>query len=257
MTASRPPIPKPPFQELLQLRSDTAKPLYQQLENELVRLIGDGILPPGTTLPAERQLAERLSISRTTVQRSYNALRQRKMLSAQGRLGSIVQGPGPRLHSGMDRLKGFTEEMRELGREPSSQILERRVVKDRLIASVFGEPSHTSFLKLARIRSGDGVPMSREIAWYNLGRVPGLEQADLSGSVYARLAGLGQPLVRCDQSIEAAAPTSEECAIFGFEHPAPCLLIKRRSFCVDGGMLEYVEGLFRGDTYTYRLTLKV
>jgi len=255
MTAPKPPLSKPPFQNLLELRSDTAKPLYQQLEDQLSQLIGDGTLPPGTTLPAERQLAERLNISRTTVQRSYNALRERKLLSAQGRLGSIVQGVGPRLHSGMDRLKGFTEEMQDLGRVPSSRIVERTVVSDRSIASIFGHSSHARFLKLVRIRSGDGIPMSREVAWYNLERVPELAESDLSGSVYARLAELGLPLTRCDQMIEAAAPTAEECAIFGFDAPVPCLLIKRRSYCADGDMLEYVEGLFRGDTYTYRLTL--
>lgn len=254
MTVPKPPLPKPPFQDLLELRTDTAKPLYQQLEDQLSQLIDDGTLPPGTTLPAERQLAERLSISRATVQRSYNALRERKLLSAQGRLGSIVQG-GPRLHSGMDRLKGFTQEMQELGRVPSSRIVERSVVTDRSIASIFGRSSHARFLKLVRIRSGDGIPMSREVAWYNLERAPELGEGDLSGSVYARLAELGLPLTRCDQTIEAAAPTAEECAIFGFEMPVPCLLIKRRSYGNDGDMLEYVEGLFRGDTYTYKLTL--
>ena len=134
-------ITKPPFQDLLELRTDTAKPLYQQLEDQLTQLIGDGTLPPGTTLPAERQLAERLKISRATVQRSYNALRERKLLSAQGRLGSIVQGTGPRLHSGMDRLKGFTEEMKELGRVPSSRIIERSVVKDRTTSGAVVPPS--------------------------------------------------------------------------------------------------------------------
>lgn len=251
------PTPKPLFQNLLELRDDTAKPLYQQLEDQLIRLIGDGTLPPGTTLPAERQLAERLAISRATVQRAYNALRRQRLLSAQGRLGSIVQGPGPRVHSGMDRLKGFTEEMRELGRAPSSRILERSVVRDRSIASIFGRSSHLDLLKLVRVRSGDGVPMSREIAWYNLERSPELAASDLSGSVYAKLADLGTPLVRCDQTIEAASPTAEEAAIFGFAQPVPCLLIKRRSYDADGDMLEYVEGLFRGDTYTYRLSLRI
>lgn len=248
---------KPLFQDLLELRNDTAKPLYQQLEDQLVALIGDGTLSAGTTLPAERQLAERLDVSRGTVQRAYNALRRQRLLSAQGRLGSIVQGPGRRVHSGMDRLKGFTEEMRELGRMPSSRILERSVVRSRSIASIFGRSSHNDFLKLVRVRSGDGIPMSREIAWYNLDRVPELAESDLSGSVYAALAALGAPLVRCDQTIEAASPTAEEAAIFGFEQPVPCLLIKRRSYDADGDMLEYVEGLFRGDTYTYRLSLRI
>ncbi len=248
---------RPSFQDLLELRDDTAKPLYQQLDEQLTRLIADGTLPPGTTLPAERQLAERLKISRATVQRCYNALRQRKLLSAQGRLGSIVQGPGPRLHSGMDRLKGFTEEMRELGRVPSSLILETKIVSDRSIASIFGRSSSASFLKLVRVRYGDGTPMSREVAWYNLERAPELPNADLNGSIYAELARLGVPLVRCEQSIEAAEPSEEERRIFGFEKAHPCLLIKRRSYGADGDMLEYVEGLFRGDTYTYKLSLRI
>ena len=88
----------------------------------------------------------------------------------------------------MDRLKGFTEEMRELGKMPSSRILERAVVQDRSISSIFGLPSTAPFLRLTRVRSGDGVPMSREVAWYNLRAVPALETGDLSGSVYAFLA---------------------------------------------------------------------
>ncbi len=249
--------PKPSFQDRLDLRDDTAKPLYQQLEEQLVGLIRDATLPPGTTLPAERQLAERLGVSRATVQRAYGLLRERKLLSAQGRLGSIVQGVGGRLHPGMDRLKGFTEEMRELGREPSSRILERAVVSDRSIASIFGLPSHVRLLKLVRVRSGDDVPMSREVAWYNLERAPRLAEMDLTGSVYAALGDLGVPLVTCEQTIEAASPTPEERAIFGFAEPIPCLLIKRRSYGQDGDMLEYVEGLFRGDAYRYKLRLSV
>lgn len=248
---------RPAFHDLLELRGDTAQPLYQQLEAQLTTLIEQGTLPAGTTLPAERQLAERLGVSRATIQRAYSGLRERKLLSAQGRLGSIVQGQGARLHPGMDRLKGFTDEMRELGRVPSSRILLCEIVEDRSIASIFGLSSHARFLKLVRVRSGDGRPMSRETGWYNLERAPALAEADLTGSVYAKLAELGAPLAHCEQSIEAAAPTPEECEIFGFEAPLPCLLIKRRSYGRDGEMLEYVEGLFRGDAYSYKLTLRI
>jgi GntR family transcriptional regulator len=247
---------RPSLLDLLQFRDDTAKPRYQQLGERLMQLIGDGVITAGTTLPAERQLAERLHISRTTVQRSYNMLRERKLLSAQGRLGSIVQGGGPRLHPGMDRLKGFTEEMRELGRVPSSLILERSIVSDRSIASIFGQHSNAEFLKLVRVRSGDDMPMSREVAWYSLTAAPALATADLSGSVYALLQELGAPLVACEQTIEAAVPTPEECAIFGFAQPLPCLLIKRCSYGRSSDMIEYVEGLFRGDAYAYKVSLR-
>ncbi len=231
-------------------------PLYQQLEQQLEALITDEVLPAGTVLPAERQLAESLGLSRATVQRAYSGLRQRKLLVAQGRRGFLIQGAGPQLHPGMDRLKGFTEEMRLLGKVPSSRILERQVVSDRSIASIFGLPSPASFLKLVRVRYGDDIPLSREVAWYNLTAAPDLEHSDLSGSVYATLAErCGAPLVYCDQTIEATTPNPEECEIFGFTKPAPCLLIKRWSYTHGNVMVEYVEGLFRGDAYSYRLRL--
>jgi GntR family transcriptional regulator len=247
---------RPSLPSLLRLRDDTAMPLYQQLEEQLDALIRSGDIPAGSVLPAERQLADSLGLSRVTVQRAYHALRQRRLVVAQGRRGFVVQEAGPRLHPGMDRLKGFTEEMRLLGKTASSRIIERKVVSDRSVASIFGLPSPSSLLKLVRIRYGDGLPLSREVAWYNLAAAPALEHSDLSGSVYAVLAErCGTPLLYCDQTIEAATPDESECEVFGFAEPLPCLLIKRRSYTHGDVTMEYVEGLFRGDAYSYRLRL--
>jgi GntR family transcriptional regulator len=240
---------------VVHLSNDTAKPLYLQLADQLRSLILEGRLPSGTVLSAERQLAETLGVSRATVQRAYDLLRQDSLVSARGRHGFHVEHQQPRLHPGLDRLKGFTEEMREIGKTPSSRILERKVVTDRSIASIFGLPSSSRLLRLVRVRYGDDVPLSREIAWYNLTAASGLAEVDLSGSVYAYLATQGLPLVSCDQAIEAATPSADECKIFGLSEPIPCLLIKRSSYTNNKIMMEYVEGLFRGDLYSYRLKL--
>ena len=247
----------PSLDSMLHLRDDTAQPLYQQLEDQFRTLMANGTLAPGVTLPAERQLAGTLGISRTTVKRCYGNLREDNLIGSHGRLGFVVKGSAAQVAPGMDRLKGFTEEMRELGQTASSDILECGSVQDRAVASIFGLPSTTPLLKLDRVRRGDGIALSHEIAWYNLRVVPGLANADLSKSVYAALAEQGVRLDHCEQSIEAATPTPEECSIFGYEAPVPCLLIKRRSFDVEGRMIEYVEGLFRGDSYVYRLKLRI
>lgn len=241
----------------LRLRDGTAQPMYQQIEQQIRALIERGTLAPGDTLPAERTLAEGLGISRATAQRSYLELRRQGLIGSHGRLGYIVEGGRERLVPGMDRLKGFTEEMRELGRTPSSDIIERATVTDRSIASIFGKPSNAAFLRLVRVRRGDGVPLSREVAWYDLAAGPWLAEADLSGSVYALLQEHGLGLAHCEQTIEAATPNAEECTVFGYQEPQPCLLIKRRSRDREGTLVEYVEGLFRGDAYVYRLTLGV
>ncbi len=246
----------PPLAAILRLRNDTALPLYQQIEDQLAALIADGKLANGATLPAERHLAGSLGVSRATVQRAYDALRERRLIRSHGRHGSVVAGHGARLVPGMDRLKGFTQEMQEMGRKPSTRVLDHGIFSDRSLASLFGLPSTARFLKLVRVRLGDDVPMSVETAWYSLEAAPFLEHADIFGSIYAQLAEHGLSLSYCDQTIEAAAPNPQECAIFGFAEPQPCLLIKRSSYVRRELMLEYVEGLFRGDAYTYRLRLE-
>jgi len=53
---------------------------------------------------------------------------------------------------------------REIGRVPSSKILERKVTSNRSIASIFGLPANARVLKLVRVRYGDGIPLSHEVA---------------------------------------------------------------------------------------------
>jgi GntR family transcriptional regulator len=57
--------------------------------------------------------------------------------------------------------------------------------------------------------------------------------------------------------MEAAMSNSEEILAFGFNEPMPCLLLKRKTYTTSGQMVEYVEGTFRGDAYTYRITLRL
>lgn len=245
-----------PLHALLRLRRDTARPLYRQIEDQIARLIASGTIAVGDTLPAERALAEALGVSRATIQQCYSSLRARKLIRGEGRHGSVVQEAGRKLLPGMDRMRGFTQEMAQFGRESTSRVLEHGVVQDRSMASLFGLPSTARFLRLVRVRLGDGVPMSVESAWYSLATAPGVEAADPEASIYAQLGRLGVPLSWCDQTIEATYPNEDECAIFGFHAPLPCLLVKRRSHRADGMMVEYVEGLFRGDTYTYKVRLE-
>jgi GntR family transcriptional regulator len=246
-----------PLHQLLQLRRDTAMPLYQQIEEQIIELLQSGGIADGATLPAERQLAEALGVSRSTIQNCYNSLRAKQLLRGEGRHGSIVQARPERLRPNMDRLKGFTQEMRELGKRPSTRVLEHEVVTDRSMASLFGLHSQARFLRLVRVRLGDDEPLSLESAWYSLDVAPGLADADPSGSIYTQLAIEGIHLDYCEQSVEATMPTHFEASVFGFDSPVPCLLIKRRSHMRQGVMVEYVEGLFRGDNYVYRLRLDV
>jgi GntR family transcriptional regulator len=237
------------------LHREAATPLYQQIEDLLSKLILEGELTTGTTLPPERQFAESLGVSRGTVQQCYGNLRDRGLIHGHGRHGSIVSPAGKRIIPGKERLKGFSEEIEALGQVPSTRVLEREVVSDRSMASLFGLPSEAPFLKLVRLRLADGRPISLESAWYNLTAAPSLTSIDGSGSIYRQLEADGSPLEYCDQTIDAVLPSEEEVEIFSMPNAAPCLLIRRKSYLRGGTMVEYVEGVFRGDAYSYRMRL--
>ena len=239
----------------LHIDNHAPEPLWRQLYIQLDDLLTSGTLQAGTSLPPERELAETLGVSRSTVKRSYDQLRHDQRIGGRGRGGSVVRRP-ERVEPTLGRLKGFTEEMRELGKFASTTLLVCEVVHDRRMASIFQRPSNALFLHIERVREADGVPMTRELAWYDLTLAPIMAEWDGGGSAYERLKQLcGVTLGGAEQTVEAVLSSDAESAAFGFEQPQPCLLFKRMTRDVGGALVEYVEGTFRGDAYVYRMQL--
>lgn len=232
-----------------------AEPVYKQLLRRITDMIESGELSDGYSLPSERALAEALDLSRTTVRRCYEELRSRNHINTHGRAGVTINAPS-RINPKLGKLKGFTEEMQELGISPSTKILDYKIISDRTIASLFNRPASARFLRLVRLRLGDGIPLSREVAWYDLTAVPALVDWDGVGSAYQYIEQHGGfKLAYGDQTIEAVISNDEETEVFSFEEPGPCLLLKRKTYATNGQFIEYVEGTFRGDAYTYRISL--
>lgn len=50
------------------------RPLYQQVKDDLRRMMLTGLLPPDEKLPSVRSLATQLAINPNTIQRAYEAL---------------------------------------------------------------------------------------------------------------------------------------------------------------------------------------
>ncbi|GAA1061664.1 MocR-like transcription factor YczR [Agromyces bracchium] len=67
---------------------------YRALADRIRLLILDGRIPVDTRLPAERDLAERLGLSRTTVTAAYRELREQRMLRSIRGSGSVARLPG-------------------------------------------------------------------------------------------------------------------------------------------------------------------
>lgn len=78
------------LRDRLAVWDDGDKPRYQALADRLQELADAGELPPGVQLPAERQLASTLSVSRGTVVRAYSVLREEGLATTRHGSGTVL-----------------------------------------------------------------------------------------------------------------------------------------------------------------------
>ena len=87
---------------MIVLNTRDTKPIYEQITNNLRRLIASGGIAPGERLPSVRELATRLTINPNTIQRAYRQLEQEGyIVSLPGKGCFAAEGSAPR----QDRLR--------------------------------------------------------------------------------------------------------------------------------------------------------
>lgn len=74
----------------INLNRDSEEPIYRQLIRQVQTLVDSGMLSAGTRLPASRDLAKQLGISRISVVNAYAELRSEGYLSAHAGRGTFV-----------------------------------------------------------------------------------------------------------------------------------------------------------------------
>lgn len=95
------------------------RPIYEQIQTELCRLMLTGVLPPGSRLPSVRELAGQLAINPNTIQRAYRELEaDGYILSVAGR-GSFVaqvdQLAEQQKKQAVDAFRAAAQKLRQLG----------------------------------------------------------------------------------------------------------------------------------------------
>ncbi len=75
---------------LLLVDPDLPLPVYEQLREQIVRMVVAGTLSPGHRLPTIRQLAADLGLAKGTIAKAYELLESESVIATRGRKGSFV-----------------------------------------------------------------------------------------------------------------------------------------------------------------------
>jgi GntR family transcriptional regulator len=107
------------------INKESKLPYYNQFYEMMRDRIIDGDLSPGQALPTEQELVERYSISRTTVRHALDQLANEGLVYRQSGRGSFVAHPT--VEQGTGKITSFTEDMRQRGFTPRTEVLRTRL----------------------------------------------------------------------------------------------------------------------------------
>lgn len=111
---------------LLQLDFNSERPIYQQIRDQIVVGIAQGILSPGEKLPTVRALADEAGVNMMTVSKAYQLLKQEGYITTDRRSGTVVsarEGAQTVPEQTVQRLKLAVSELRVAGWQ-KEQVLE-------------------------------------------------------------------------------------------------------------------------------------
>jgi DNA-binding transcriptional regulator YhcF (GntR family) len=95
-------------------------PVYQQVAEQVRRLVASGALGPGTALPSVRRLAGDLGVNLNTIARAYRLLEGEGFLVIHDRAGVTVAAPAKEIeHSAraklLDEMRATLARLRQAG----------------------------------------------------------------------------------------------------------------------------------------------
>lgn len=222
-------------------------PLYLQLESRLRDALAHGQFRPGEALPAEREFARELGVSRITLRRALERLESLGLVLRRHGSGTFVAG---RVEQGLTGLTSFTEELRSRGRLPGTHWAERGLDgASPEEALALGLAPLAPVARLERVRLADGEALALERATLPASLLP--DPAAVEGSLYAHLAARGLSPARAVQRLRAAAADARVAGLLGIAAGAPVLFIERLSFLPGGAVLEFTRSHYRGDRYDF------
>jgi len=233
-----------------------AQPRYMQIINYYMGIIDAGKLREGDQMPTEEEIGELFKVSRITVRQALDGLCKRGYIFKLQGKGSFVSRKKTDMQ--LNHLIGFSEEMRNQGLEPSTRLIELEILTPSdTVAEALGIDTSQKVYYIVRLRCADGTPMAVERVHLPFYRFAGIENLDLTKSLYELLRDhYGCESSRATQKIQAGFASARDTKLLEMKPGTPVLLFSRTTYEPDGKPFEYVESVYRGDKYVFNVTLK-
>jgi GntR family transcriptional regulator len=213
---------------------------YRAIADELRQRVESGEYGAGRLLPSESELSAAHRVSRVTVRKALELLREEGLIDARQGFGWFVAVDPVR--QALGRLGTIEEQLAELGLES-----ERRVVSFGFVAApprarqVLGT---ASVLEVTRLNLADGEPFARVTVWCDEQLGAPLSRAEVERAPFYEV--VEAKIGRATQTIGAAAAGQTDAELLAMPVGSPVLRCERITRDVEDNPVLLSEHLFPG-----------
>jgi len=229
------------------------EPLWIQAADLIRSEIDKGVLKSGARLTPERELCQRLGISRVTLRKALARLVEEGVVSAShGRGWYITQTAQKK--EWPNRLESFSETAARMGLGTRSTVLTAESGPASLDeAEQLGIAPGTALFRLERVRFLGGVAIALDLTRIPLALAPEIGEVDFrTRSLYSTLAEAGIEPVRADSTIEATEADERTAGQLGIAAGDPLLVLRQLAVGADQEPLFISTIQYAGDRYRLR-----
>jgi GntR family transcriptional regulator len=222
---------------------------YREIADDLRVRLEEGDLRGRRLLPSESELSTRYEVSRVTVRKALDVLREAGLVDSRQGFGWFVATEPIRQHLG--RLGTIEEQLAADGRASERRILDFGfVAAPARVAEVLGVDQ---VLRVDRVNLADGEPFARVTVWCPEELGASLSRAQVAEHTFLEL--LPAPLGGAVQTIEAQAASADDAALLEIPVGSPVLVCERITSDVGGHPVLVAEHVFPGHRSAFTVDL--
>lgn len=228
-------------------------PVYIQIHNEIKRRIEAGKWVIGDRIPSERQLAVQFGVSRMTLRQAIQTLVDEGILERFVGSGTFVANQ--KVQEKMSGVTGFTDLMLAQGKQPSSKTISYHMMSPSLSeVEKLKLKEGDQVLRMERVRYGDEMPISFEVATIPAAIIEGLSKPEVTDSLYRVLeTKKGLHPGRAKQNVSASLASERVSELLNIKRGDAILRLRQVSFLQDGRPFEYVRTQYVGERFEFYL----
>lgn len=189
-------------------------------------------------------------VSSTTARKALDMLRRENLIeSIQGKGSFILQ---TKILRTLKKVISFTENVKRQSMVPSSKVIEQTVISGhtKYHEKLNLKPGE-KLLRLKRVKYGDDIPMVVDTRHINMKFFPGIEKADLSGSLYELYESYNIRVIHSKQILQMGFLDEENAKLLNMKKYDPIIRIEGTLYSEDLSSIEYEEDVFNGVIFSF------